>query len=138
MADPQLLRLARDLEWLGCELEYQGMKHAQEGFPEVGPTWEAFLRMQKGVFSTIDKLERELTTSIKYNPAALVGGGDVALDAALDAVGVQLAALEDIRTATTYFVHELPGKVRAFTRLVEAYLTALGQRTVEKQAARPR
>jgi len=137
MAEPQLLRLARDLEWLGCELEYQGMKHAQEGFPEEGPTWEAFARMQKGVLSTIDKLERELTTSIKYNPSALAGA-DNALDAALEAIGVQLAMLEDIRTCTTYFVHELPGKVRTFARLVEAYLTALGQRTAEKQAAGPR
>jgi len=37
MSEPLLMRLARDLEWLGCELEYQGKKHAEEGFPKLVP-----------------------------------------------------------------------------------------------------
>ena len=137
MSEPLLMRLARDLEWLGCELEHQGKKHAHEGFPEVGPTWEGFIRMQRGVVATIDKLEREFKGSVKYNPAALVGV-DYPLDAALDAIGVQLAALEDIRNSAAYSVHELPAKVRGFTRMVETYLSALGQQATEKQPARSR
>jgi hypothetical protein len=131
------MRLTRSLEWLGCELEYQGKKHAHQGFPEAGATWEGFVRMQKGVVSTIDKLERELKNSVKYNPASLVGV-DYPLDAALDAIGVQLAALEDIRNCAEYAVHELPAKVRGFTRMVETYLTALGQQDSGKQPARSR
>jgi hypothetical protein len=125
VSPPSLLRLAQDLEWLGCELEYQGMKHAQEGFPGAGPAWEAFVRMREGVLATITKIERELKASMTYNPKALVGV-DFPLDAAMDAIGVQLAALQEIRSCADYSVHELPGKVRAFTRLVENYLTAIG------------
>ena len=64
VTSPNLLRLAQDLEWLGCELEYQGMKHAQEGFPGAGPTWTAFVRMREGVLATIAKIERELKSSM--------------------------------------------------------------------------
>jgi hypothetical protein len=125
VTSPNLLRLAQDLEWLGCELEYQGMKHAQEGFPSAGPAWEAFVGMRKGVIATIDKIQRELKASMTYNPKALVDV-DFPLDAAMDAIGVQLAALEEIRSCADYSVHELPGKVRGFTRMVESYLTAIG------------
>ncbi|MGA2630918.1 MAG: hypothetical protein ABSG54_11985 [Terriglobia bacterium] len=125
VTSPNLLRLAQDLEWLGCELEYQGMKHAQEGFPGAGPAWEAFVRMREGVIATIDKIERELKASMTYNPKAFVGV-DFPLDAAMDAIGVQLAALQEIRSCADYSVHELPGKVRGFTRMVESYLTAIG------------
>jgi hypothetical protein len=137
MSEPLLMRLARDLEWLGCELEHQGKKHALEGFPQVGATWEIFVRMQKGVIATIDKLERELKSSIKYNPAALVGV-DYPLAEALDAIGLQLGALEDIRATAQFTVHELPAKVRGFTRMVETFLAALGQQAAEKQPARSR
>ena len=125
MRTPPMLKLAQDLEWLGCELEYQGMMHAHEGYPESGPTWEAFRRMQKGVLATIDKLERELKNSVTYNPSALVGVA-FPLDATLDAIGVQLAALEDIRRCAEYSVSEMPNKVRSFTRMVESYLSAMG------------
>jgi len=131
------MRLTRNLEWLGCELEYQGKKHAHEGFPEAGATWEGFVHMQEGVVSTIDKLERELKGSVKYNPTSLVGV-DYPLDAALEAISVQLAALEDIRNCAEYSVHELPAKVRGFTRMVETYLAALGQQDSGKQPARSR
>jgi hypothetical protein len=120
-----MLKLAQDLEWLGCELEFQGKRHAHEGFPESGPAWESFVQMQKGVLVTIDKLERELKTSVKYNPSTLVGV-EYPLDATLDAIGVQLAALEDIRSSAVYSVQELPHKVRNFTRMMETYLSALG------------
>ena len=137
MSEPLLMQLTRNLEWLGCELEYQGKKHAHEGFPKAGATWEGFVHMQKGVDSTIDKLERELTGSIKYNPASLVGV-DYPLAEALDAIGLQLGALEDIRNCAEYSVDELPAKVRGFTRMVETYLAALGQQDSGKQPARSR
>jgi hypothetical protein len=121
----RLLQLAQDLEWLGCELEHYGHLHAQEGFPESGPNWEAFLEKQRGVLTTADKIERELKTAVSFNPTALVGV-EFPLDAALDAIGVQLAALAEIRQAAVFAVHELPTKVRAFTRMVDTYLRAVG------------
>jgi len=121
----KLLQLAQDLEWLGCELEHYGHLHAQEGFPESGPNWHAFLEKRDGVLKTADKIERELKTAISFNPTALVGV-EFPLDAALDAIGVQLSALEEIRQDAEYAVYELPTKVRTFTRMVQTYLTAVG------------
>jgi hypothetical protein len=125
MAVPRLLQLAQDLEWLGCELEYQGKKHALEGFPGQGPTWQTFLRMRDGVIKTADKLERELKGSISFNPTS-VAGIEYPLEAAMDAVGIQLSAVEDIKQAAEFAVHELPPKVRGFTKMVETFLTATG------------
>ena len=119
------LQLAQDLEWLGCELEHYGHLHAVEGFPESGPNWEAFLEKRDGVLKTAEKIERELKTAISFNPTALVGV-EFPLDAALDAIGVQLSALEEIRHDAEYSVHELPTKVRTFTRMVQTYLNAVG------------
>ena len=121
----RLRQLARDLEWLGCEQEHYGHLHAQEGFPESGPNWDAFLEKQRGVQTTADKIERELKAAISFNPTALVGV-EFPLEAALDAIGVQLAALEEIRQAAAFAVHELPVKVRTFSRMVETYLNAVG------------
>ncbi len=126
MSAPPLLRLAQDLEWLGCELEYQGKKHALQGFPGQGPTWETFLRMQDGVRATADKIERELKGSISFNPTS-VAGIEYPLEAALDAVGIQLSAAEDIKQTAEFAVHDLPNKVRAFTKMVETYLRAMGR-----------
>lgn len=137
MPEPVLLQLARELEWLGCELEYQGKKHAHEGFPEAGETWEAFARMRRGVLATIEKIERELMTSVKYNPTSLVGV-NYPLGEALDAIGVQIEALADIRLAAIGAVQELPVKVRGFTRLVDLYLNSLGQQASGKSTGRPR
>lgn len=137
MSEPLLMQLARDLEWLGCELEYEGKKHALEGFPEAGATWEKFLRQRQGVLATIEKLERELKNSVKYNPTSLVGV-TYPLGEALDAIGIQIEALEDIRRAAGESVQELPVKVREFTRLVDLYLRALGQQAAEKNSDRSR
>ena len=133
MSEPLLLQLARDLEWLGCELEYQGKKHAHEGFPEAGPQWEEFIRMRQGVLATIEKVERELKSLVKYNPASLVGV-TYPLGEALDAVGILIEALEGIRLTTVASVHELPERVRGFTQLVTMYLGALGPGASGKRA----
>jgi hypothetical protein len=125
MPVPRILQLAHEIEWLGCELEWQGKKHAQEGFPQCGPAWEAFLQKQRGLLVTAAKIERELKGAVSYNPAALVGV-EYPLEAALDAVGVQLHALEEIKHSAVYAVHELPARVRGFTRLVESHVAAVG------------
>ena len=137
MPQTLLLNLARDLEWLGCELEYQGKKHALEGFPEAGTSWEEFIRKRQGVLATIEKLERELKSSIKYNPTTLVGVA-YPLGERLDAIGILIEALADIRNCTVSAVQDLPSKVRGFTQLVTMYLNILGQQSSGKQSSTPR
>ena len=125
MTEHRLLQLAQDLEWLGCEEEYYGHKHAMEGYPQVGPAWAAFLEKQRGVLTTSDKLERELKNAVRYDLGALVGLA-YPLDEALDAVGALLTAVEAIKQVAVFAVHQLPTLVRNFTRLIEGYLAASG------------
>jgi hypothetical protein len=115
------MKLAQDLEWLGCELEYYGHQHAMEGFPEAGPNWEAFQEKQRGVLTTADKVERELKNAVRYNPARLVGV-DYPIAETLDSIAGLLEAVEDIKQSAVLAVQELPPKVRSFTRLIEGYL----------------
>lgn len=123
-----LLTLAHELEWVGCELEFYGHKHAMEGYPENGPSWEAFVTKQKGVLATCDKVERELKGAIRYNPASLVGGA-IPVEAELEMITELLASVEEIKEKAFFSVHELPAKVRAFSRVVE---DSLGQGTTIK------
>lgn len=123
MRDSSLLRLAQELEWLGCELEYYGHKHAMEGYPKSGPSWNGFLQKRRGVKSTAEKVERELKSSVKFNPTRLVGI-EYPMDSTLDSVAELLAALDDIKRSAELSVQELPGKVRGFTRMVDNYLGA--------------
>jgi len=121
MGEPKLLRLAQDLEWLGCELEYIGHKHALEGFPESGPTWDQFREKQRGVLATTDKVERELKNFVRFNPTLLVGV-EYPISSSLDSITDLLGTAETIKQAAAYSVQELPPLVRGFTRMMEAYL----------------
>ena len=121
MVDHPLLHLSQDLEWLGCELEFYGKKHALAGFPEAGPTWDIFLEKQRGVLTTADKIERELRGLVRFNPTQLVGVS-FPLAAALDSISELVGAVEDIKICSRMAVHELPSKVRSFTKMVGAYL----------------
>lgn len=116
--------LARELEWLGCELEFYGYKHAMEGFPEAGPTWDLFLEKQRGVLMTAGKIERELKSVVRYNSKELVGIG-YSVEDDLNSVTTLLATVEDIKQAAVLGVHDLPFKVRAFTSMVDTYLGAV-------------
>jgi hypothetical protein len=124
MAEPSLLQLAQELEWLGAELEYYGRNHAHQGFPMAGPAWNTFLEKQRGVLATADKTERMLKQMVHYNPTALVGV-DYPLEAALDSVTLLLGALEEIKQTAVYAVHDLPAKVREFTSVVADFLSGV-------------
>ena len=125
MAEPALLKLAQDLEWVGCELEYVGHKHALEGFPESGPTWDSFCQKQRGVLATADKIERILMNTVRFNPTSLVGV-EYPVDETLDSITDLLQAVETIKQAAAFAVHQLPPLVRGFTKMVEGYLQAVG------------
>ena len=121
MGDDQILHLAKDLEWLGCELEFYGHKHAIEGFPKDGPIWSTFVEKQKGVLRTADKVERELKTSVRFNPQNLVGV-EFPLKETLDSITNLLGAVEDIKRCAIFSVQDLPHHVRTFTKMVEIYV----------------
>jgi hypothetical protein len=127
MPELPLLQLARDLEWLGCELEYYGHIHAEAGFPELGPTWEVFREKQRGVLVTTDKIERELKTAVRYNPTSLVGI-EYPLEETLDSITALLGAVEEIKQYAVFVVPALPAKVRTFTKMIEEYLQAVRAR----------
>jgi len=125
MAEPALLKLAQDLEWLGCELEYLGHKHAMEGFPESGPAWDLFCEKQRGVLATADKIERELKNFVRFNPTRLVGV-EYPITEMLDSIAELLGTAETVKQTAAFAVHELPPLVRSFTKMVEGYLQPVG------------
>jgi hypothetical protein len=125
MTAATLLHLAHELEWLGCELEYYGHKHALAGFPEAGPLWDTFRDKQRGVLTTTDKIERELKNAVRYNPTQLVGV-DYPIAETLDTITGLLTAVEDIKHAAVFTVQELPSQVRGFTKMIEGYLHVVG------------
>jgi hypothetical protein len=124
MAEAKLLQLAQDLEWLGCELEYFGHRHALEGFPGAGPAWDLFREKQRGVLTTTDKIERELKNFVRFNPTRLVGV-EYPITETLDSITNLLGTVETIKQAAALAVHELPPLVRSFTKMVERYLAAV-------------
>ena len=121
-----MLQLAQDLEWLGCELEHHGHQHAMLGFPQSGPSWETFCEKQRGVQVTVDKIERELKGAVRYNPSGLVGV-EYPLDETLDSIAALLGVVEEIKHCSVFAVQVIPSKVRAFTKMIEGYLQALGK-----------
>ena len=126
MAELPLLQLAHDLEWLGCELEHYGHRHAIAGFPHVGSSWDAFCEKQRGVIVTADKIERELKGAVRYDPSRLVGV-EYPLDETLDSIAALLGAVEEIKHCSIFAVQAMPSKVRAFTKMIEGYLQATGR-----------
>jgi len=121
--EPPLLRLAQDLEWLGCELEHFGHEHAVAGYPESGPSWDTFRDKQRGVLVTADKIERELKSAVRYNPSQLVGV-EYPLDETLDSIAALLGAVEEIKHCSVFAVQVIPSHVRAFTKMITEYLQA--------------
>jgi hypothetical protein len=121
MAESKLLQLAYELEWLGVELEYVGQQHAHQGFPNSGEAWTTFLEKQRGVLTTADKILRELKAAVSFNPTLLVGV-EFPLEETLDNLTELIAAVEDIKETAVGAVHNLPTKVRGFTRMVHNYL----------------
>ena len=120
MLEPSLLQLAQDLEWLGCELEYYGHRHAERGFPESGPTWDTFCEKQRGVVATANKIERELKNSIRYNPVRLVGV-EYPLAETINSIVDLLGSVEEIKHCAVFEVSSLPAKVREFNRVVQGH-----------------
>jgi hypothetical protein len=130
-----MLQLAQDLEWLGCELEHYGYEHAMHGFPEAGPSWDTFCEKQRGVLVTAGKIERELKSAVRYNPSRLMGV-EFPLDETLDSIAALWGAVGEIKHCSVVDVQLLPSNVRAFTRMIEEYLQAMGSVAAQPQSFR--
>jgi hypothetical protein len=126
MAEATLRKLAQDLEWLGCELEYLGHKHALAGFPEAGPTWDSFRASQRGVLATTAKIERELKNFVRFNPTPLFGL-EYPITQSLNCITDLLASVGTIKQAASFAVADLPPLVRQFTKRVEGYLETVAR-----------
>ena len=116
MKDERLLQLAQQLEWLGCEAAFYAQKRDEMSA-------EAFLEKQRELLATADKIERELKTTVRFNLTSLVGV-EYPLEWTLDSITDMLAGVADIRQCALGAIDELPPKVRQFTHLVEAYVSA--------------
>ena len=75
---------------------------------------------------TADKIERELKSAVRFNPTSLVGV-EFPLEETLDSVTTLLTAVEQIKQTAVMAVHNLPTKVRAFTRMVNTYLETVAE-----------
>jgi len=96
------------------------------GFPESGSSWDTFCEKQRGVLVTADKIERELKSTVRYNPSQLVGV-EYPLDETLDSIAALLGAVEEIKHCSVFAVQVIPSHVRAFTKIIEGYLQATGR-----------
>jgi hypothetical protein len=119
MAEPRLLQLAQDLEWLGHEQQYYGQRSAEAAVTD------AFIEKQRAVLSTADKIERELMGAVRFNPTSLMGI-EYPLEENFDTLMSLLSKVEDIKQASVDEFRELSPRVRQFSRMLETYLeTAL-------------
>jgi hypothetical protein len=113
MTEPQVLQLAQDLEWLGCEEQYFEQSRILDA-PE------RFFERQREVISTADKIERELMTRVRFNPSPLIGI-NYSLGETLDALIELLTSIQGIRQSALHATHELPDQVRKFRRMAQSY-----------------
>jgi len=110
MANP-ITQLAQDLEWLGREAPY---------FATGTAGVDTALTVDKSheILRTVEKLDRELKSAIRYNPRSLVGV-DYPLEAILESVAELLAALDEIKSCALAADRDLPDKVKHLTRMID-------------------
>jgi hypothetical protein len=127
----RLLQLGQELEWQVLELRRAGsgepLPTAREqrfgpvaGDPSAGSVSEALLEQQRTVIATADKIQRELLSTVRFDPLRLVGvGGPIA--ETLNSVADMIVALDEIRCDATRNVGGLPSTVRSFQGLLRGY-----------------
>jgi hypothetical protein len=114
MAAQTLVHLAQDLERLAYEEEYIG-RHA------LPASLTVFLEKQRELVSTVNKIERQLSTEVRFNPAPLIGI-DYPIEDALECVSGLVNQLEEIRSCASQNVSQLPEKVGEFKRKLTEFV----------------
>ena len=108
MASGRLMQLTQDLERLAYEEQYIRRKSFTKSLA-------AFMEKQREVVSTVNKIERELSTEVRFNPEPLIGI-DYPIAEALESVSSLVTQLEDIRSCLGQDGSQLPEKVGEFKR----------------------
>jgi hypothetical protein len=116
MSDERLVRLAQELEWLGCEAGFYSKQISDTGA-------EAFREKQREIVATVEKMERELKSAVRFNLTSLVGI-DYPIEWAFDSITNLLAALQSIKQCSAQTADELPSAVRRFSRMINDYVHA--------------
>jgi hypothetical protein len=116
MSDVRLVKLAKDLEWLACEAGFYSKKTGEAAE-------EVLLERQREVLATAEKIERELKGAVRFNLTSLVGV-EYPMEWAFDSITNLLTALHTIKQATLNGTHELPSRVRQFSRMIDTYVGA--------------
>jgi len=108
----RLLQLAQELDWQVLEV-----RRARIEWQNVGESLEM---RQQAVLATADKIQRELLTTVRFDPLRLVGvGGPIA--ATIDNLGDLLLALDEVRQNAIADAGTLPASVRSFKGLLQGF-----------------
>jgi hypothetical protein len=123
----RLLELGQQLEWQVLQLRGAGLgTHAEAALEDSfgpaidDPATEALLERQRAVIATADKIQRELLSTVRFDPLRLVGvGGPIA--ETLESVADLIVAIDEIRRDATSNIGGLPSTVRSFQGLLRGY-----------------
>jgi hypothetical protein len=117
MTESSILVLARELEWLSREEAFQA--HRPEA-PGVAASTAA-LECRSALLATVDKIERELMSAVRFNPTPLLGI-EYEWEESLDSLASLLSALDGLREAVIRRDPDLALRVRQFVSRLEAHL----------------
>jgi hypothetical protein len=123
----RLLQLGQELDWQVLQLRRAGSEAPTEiamedafGPAIDNPPAETLIERQRAVIATADKIQRELLSTVRFDPLRLVGvGGPIA--ATLDSVADLIVAIDEIRRDATSNIGGLPSTVRSFQGLLRGY-----------------
>lgn len=111
----RLLQLAQELDWQAMDLRRTG-----EGLIDGPGADQAVEMRQRSVLATADKIQRELLSTVRFDPLRLVGVGGP-IDETLDSLAELLVALDKIRQDAAGGTSTLPSTVRSFQGLLKGF-----------------
>lgn len=120
-----LLQLGQELDWQVLQLRRAAPQPPGDTEDSLGPApgdalSETIIEWQQAVIATADKIQRELLSTVRFDPLRLVGvGGPIA--ATLDAVADLIVAIDKIRRDATSNIGGLQSTVRSFQGLLRGY-----------------
>ena len=109
-----LLQLGQELNWQALELR------RSDSDLEAHVGHEAIHDSQRRVLATADKIQRELLSSVRFDPLRLVGVGGP-IGATLDSVSELLVAIDAVRHNALTRANELPSSVKSLQGLLQGF-----------------
>src|SRR5215472_9471611 len=127
----RLLQLGQELEWQVLQLARAGSEARPEiagedrfepaiDDPFANALCQTLPEQQRAVIATADKIQRELLSTVRFDPLRLVGVGGPIADI-LDSVADLIVAIDEIRRDATSNISGLPSTVRSFRGLLRGY-----------------